>query len=67
MDANAFTNWRKSTRSSGNPQQCVEVGEAPGLRGVRDSKLGEASPVLAFNRATWSEFVAMVRTGPLDR
>ncbi|MDI2031581.1 DUF397 domain-containing protein [Saccharopolyspora sp. TS4A08] len=67
MNANAFTNWRKSTYSSGNPQQCIEVGEAPGLRGVRDSKLGVTSPVLAFKDSAWSEFVAMTKSGSLDR
>ncbi|SFS55701.1 DUF397 domain-containing protein [Saccharopolyspora flava] len=67
MNANAFTNWRKSTYSSGNPQQCVEVGEAPGLRGVRDSKLGEASPVLVFGCESWSTFMTAVRSGSLNR
>ncbi|MGI8309653.1 DUF397 domain-containing protein [Saccharopolyspora hattusasensis] len=67
MNAAAFTNWRKSTRSSGNPQQCVEVGEAPQARGVRDSKLGESSPVLSFDRSTWAAFVSNLKSDRFDR
>ncbi|WP_237710438.1 DUF397 domain-containing protein [Saccharopolyspora spinosa] len=33
-----FTNWRKSAKSLHNPEQCVEVGTAPGQTGVRDTK-----------------------------
>ncbi|WP_421671850.1 DUF397 domain-containing protein [Saccharopolyspora spinosa] len=57
--------WRKSSRSSGN-DNCVEIGEAPAARGVRDSKLGEASPILTFSRRTWSTFVTAVKAGELD-
>ena len=32
-----ITNWRKSTRS-GNQANCVEVGSADAVVGVRDSK-----------------------------
>ncbi|MBB5153302.1 DUF397 domain-containing protein [Saccharopolyspora phatthalungensis] len=56
--------WRKSSRSSGN-DNCVEVGDAPAAHGVRDSKLGEASPILTFSRRTWSTFLAAVKSGKL--
>jgi hypothetical protein len=34
--------------------QCVEVAYLPGHRLVRDSKLGDANPVLAVNPDEWS-------------
>ncbi|SDO89924.1 protein of unknown function [Actinopolyspora xinjiangensis] len=49
--------WRKSGHS--DPERdCVEVSSAPEVVGVRDSKRGDASPVLVFDRARWREFVS---------
>ncbi|WP_461144861.1 DUF397 domain-containing protein [Salinifilum aidingensis] len=45
LDAVSSAVWRESSRSNGGGAQCVEVGFASGARGVRDSKLGEDSPV----------------------
>lgn len=51
------TRWRKSTRSSGNGGDCVEVADnLPGVVGVRDSKDPEG-PVLAFSPTAWRAFV----------
>ncbi len=33
---------------------------------VRDSKLGDASPVLAVSPTEWSTFTAVVKAGRLD-
>ncbi|GAB3234672.1 hypothetical protein GCM10027447_31930 [Glycomyces halotolerans] len=38
--------WRKSSRSQGNGGNCVEARTDSGRFQVRDSKLGEGSPVL---------------------
>jgi hypothetical protein len=54
--------WVKSTFSSGS-EGCVEVDVAPAVVRVRDSKLGEGSPVLEFNEVEWKAFVAGVRDG----
>ncbi|MER7165611.1 DUF397 domain-containing protein [Micromonospora sp. NPDC000207] len=50
--------WRKSSRSSTNGGNCVEVADnLPGVVGVRDSK-DPAGPVLAFTPTAWRAFVA---------
>lgn len=58
--------WHKSSRSA--PQNgCVEVTTAvPGWVGVRDSKLGTASPVLAFTHLEWHAMLAGARDGEFD-
>jgi Domain of unknown function (DUF397) len=38
----------------------------PGHRLVRDSKLGDASPILAVGPTEWSAFIAVVKTGRLE-
>lgn len=50
--------WRKSSRSSGNGGDCVEVADnLPGVVGVRDSK-DPTGPALVFGPASWRAFVA---------
>ncbi|MFG3559072.1 DUF397 domain-containing protein [Micromonospora sp. NPDC047557] len=53
--------WRKSTRSSGNSGDCVEVADnLPDLVGVRDSK-DPSGPVLVVAPAAWRAFVTVVK------
>ncbi|WP_229402455.1 DUF397 domain-containing protein [Micromonospora okii] len=50
--------WRKSTRSSANGGDCVEVADnLPGRVLVRDSK-DAAGPVLVFAPSDWRAFVS---------
>ena len=59
--------WRKSTFSNGNGGSCVEVADLPdGGRLVRDTKLGEASPVLRYTEGEWTAFLDGVRDGQFD-
>lgn len=58
--------WRKSSRSSGNGGACVEVGIAPSAAGVRDTKLGDDSPTLAFTRSQWGSFLDAIKSNRLD-
>lgn len=60
------TAWRKSTRSDGQ-NVCVEVTDAvPGWIGVRDSKLGPTSPILAVTATGWTALLAAAKAGELD-
>jgi hypothetical protein len=56
----------KSSYSNG-ASACVEAEGTEGGVLVRDTKLGEASPVLSFTDAEWNAFVAGVRDGEFDR
>lgn len=62
----AARNWHKSTYSGGQNGACVEVGVAPGVVGVRDTKLGTRSPILAFTEAEWAAFTAGVKDKQFD-
>ncbi|WP_433282062.1 DUF397 domain-containing protein [Micromonospora sp. CA-244673] len=55
--------WRKSTKSGNNGGDCVEVSDnLAGVVGVRDSK-DPTGPVLTFDPAAWTRFVAMTKRG----
>jgi hypothetical protein len=53
--------WVKSSHSSPEGANCVEVAALPTGQAVRDSKLDDASPVLRFPAAQWSAFVAELK------
>jgi hypothetical protein len=57
--------WRTSSFTDNGT--CVEVADLPdGGRLVRDTKLGEASPVLRYTAAEWRAFIAGVKAGEFD-
>ncbi|WP_223208014.1 DUF397 domain-containing protein [Actinopolyspora erythraea] len=60
----AVENWYKSSYSRANG--CVEVGSGRHVIGVRDSKLGQAGPVLTLTPAVWSAFTTALRGGRFD-
>lgn len=54
--------WIKSSRSEGGAH-CVEVQRsAEGVR-VRDSKLGDASPILTPSPDDWTTFLGGIHAG----
>ncbi|WP_329428980.1 DUF397 domain-containing protein [Streptosporangium sp. NBC_01495] len=66
MDLSAAV-WQKSSRSSDNGGQCVEVAvNLPGVVAVRDSK-DPQGPGLLFTPAQWRAFVGDVKSGGFDR
>jgi Domain of unknown function (DUF397) len=55
--------WRKSSYSSGNGGQCVEVAaNLPGVIAVRDSKNPDG-PALVIKPETFAAFIAGIRAG----
>lgn len=56
--------FAKSSFSTANAQ-CMEVGATPDVVYVRDSKLGDESPVLTFTPGEWTAFIEGVRAGEL--
>ncbi|UKD50725.1 DUF397 domain-containing protein (plasmid) [Amycolatopsis sp. FU40] len=58
--------WRKSS-ASGSDGGCVEVNDSiTGVVGLRDSKLGETSPVARFDRDQWATWQDEIRRHRLD-
>jgi hypothetical protein len=57
--------WRKSS-FSGNESACVEVALGREQIRARDSK-DRAGPMLVFSPPAWSEFVAALVCGELER
>jgi hypothetical protein len=54
--------FRRSSYSDPNGNNCVEVARSSGLVGIRDSKADDA--VLLVSPAAFSRFLAVVRRGP---
>ncbi|MGW4465950.1 DUF397 domain-containing protein [Micromonospora sp. NPDC004704] len=61
MEPIAVPHWRKSSRSSGNQGDCVEVADnLPSRVLVRDSK-DQSGPVLTFGPDAWRAFVGLAK------
>jgi len=60
-----LTDWRKSSFSFSNGN-CAEVGTAPGVVGVRDTRDRGAGPVLLFAADSWRAFATALKAGTLD-
>jgi hypothetical protein len=60
-----MTTWRKSSAS--NNGRCVELADlGSDVVGVRDSKLGDTSPVLQLTRGQVADLLSRVKAGDLD-
>ncbi|MGW7449094.1 DUF397 domain-containing protein [Kitasatospora sp. NPDC054795] len=53
--------WFKSSYSTNEGAQCIEVAETPGTVHVRDSK-DKSGPRLSFSPTAWQAFVAFAAT-----
>lgn len=61
-DQRSHVVWRKARASGGNGQ-CVEVADTASAQLLRDSKLGDLSPILSFPPEAFAAFVNAVRSG----
>ncbi|MEV1249659.1 DUF397 domain-containing protein [Nonomuraea sp. NPDC050022] len=58
--------WRKSSRSSAEGQNCVEVATlSNGGWAVRDSK-NPGGPILTFTSGEWDAFIGGAKDGEFD-
>ncbi|THV43437.1 DUF397 domain-containing protein [Glycomyces buryatensis] len=53
--------WKKSSRSGNNGGDCVEARALEDVVQVRDTKLGDASPILDASPADWRAFLATAK------
>lgn len=65
MNSKLDGTWRKASYSQGNGN-CAEVRKIDGGAQMRDTKLGEASPVLSFTDAEWFAFTHGTKAGEFD-
>jgi len=62
----ARARFRKSSRSDGGSSgNCVEVGYVDGDVGIRDTKLGEKSPVLDVSGAAFEGLLTSIKSGDI--
>ncbi|WP_433547631.1 DUF397 domain-containing protein [Streptomyces sp. CA-294286] len=59
-DSSVLTGWYKSSYSSGEQGECLEVARGYGNVPVRDSKSANG-PALRFTAASWASFVTAVK------
>ncbi|WP_411143114.1 DUF397 domain-containing protein [Streptomyces sp. x-80] len=57
--------WFKSSYSSQDGGNCIEIAHLTGQVGIRDSK-DKAGPALVVPAAAWSSFMGLVRSGDAD-
>ncbi len=63
MGPQQLTGWRKSSHSHFEENACVEIGSAPGVVGVRDTKQPVPRPILVYSEHAFAAFLAHVTGG----
>ncbi|MEV4057948.1 DUF397 domain-containing protein [Amycolatopsis sp. NPDC049688] len=58
MSPRTLTGWRKSSHSHFEENACVEIGTAPGVVGVRDTKQAVPRQVLVYSADAFAAFLA---------
>ena len=62
METTRLLSWRKSSYSTSNGGNCVEIGADSHTIAVRDSKNPDRA-ALAFTRDTWQAFIRRTKAG----
>jgi len=57
---------RKSSHSQEGQNNCAETSIGTAVVYLRDSKLGDASPILTFTPSEWAAFLAGAKNGEFD-
>jgi hypothetical protein len=63
MNNDAQGQWRRSTRCSTGACTIVKIQDGGPVQ-VADSKLGDASPILAFDPPSWMAFIDDLKATP---
>jgi hypothetical protein len=61
MERQITPGWRKSSYSSGNGGNCLELGTMPGAILIRDTKDNGRGPVLRVTPADWTRLLKSVK------
>ena len=64
MAGHSRSTWRKSSYSTGNGSECVEVGDAGQAIAVRDSKNPDG-PSLLVSPTAWTTLTRQIKSGHL--
>ena len=62
METAGALSWRKSSYSSSNGGDCVEVATTPHIIAVRDSR-NPYGPTVAFSQGSWEAFTQRLTAG----
>ena len=65
MTPTEFSGWHKATASEPRGS-CVEVGYAPGRRGIRDTTRGQASPIVEGSEHAFRSLLDAVKSDGLS-
>jgi Domain of unknown function (DUF397) len=65
MISTDFVKWHKARASGANGGACVEVGYTTTSTGIRDTTLGEASPIAVASHGTFRAFIDAIHDGKL--
>jgi hypothetical protein len=61
MEHSIDPKWRKASYSGNGGADCLEAGSSAGTIMIRDTKLGDRSPVLRFGTGAWRDLTDQLK------